>query len=66
MSRWLFATFNAVTDSESFLPNDFPSDTFTVVWPGRCAGPPLSVNPEPYDTLEAAKAAALFETRAPS
>ena len=51
MRRWLFATFNAVTANDSFSPNDFPTEMFTVVWPGKCAGPPLSVNPEPYATL---------------
>ena len=45
MSRWLSVTFNAVTDSETFSPKAFPKETFTVVWPGKCAGPPLSVNP---------------------
>ena len=34
--------FEAVTASDIFSPNDFPSERFTVVWPGKCAGPPLS------------------------
>ena len=31
MSRWLFATFSAVTAMDALSPRDFPTDTFTSI-----------------------------------
>jgi hypothetical protein len=42
------ATFKAVTGSDTLSPSDFRRETFTVVWPGKCAGGlSPSRNPEP-------------------
>jgi hypothetical protein len=41
MSKWLFATCNAVTATNMLAPKDFASDTFTYA-PADVPAPPIS------------------------